>query len=287
MITSMNRDSDGRNRQLPSVHELINWCRPDQISPKQTISDNEQSPTLSYVPTTTRQLSDTFMGNFTEPNYTGSNHNDKLTPTSDMSNITIDELIRYLESFTKHWNKMIKFSQNFCERYHKCNKTEMIKFIQTISTSELDIQIDLHEQLIKLLQAFKQFGIKSCFKTIPNKLPNTSRNALPHKTPPRRNSHPGHTSKIKMHISGDSKLMTKVPKMGGLNIELSKKHRIVCQHCGSKETPEWRRGPQGSRTLCNACGLFYSKLTKRYGMKHADEVMAYRKTAGTVNDRRV
>ncbi|ORY97435.1 hypothetical protein BCR43DRAFT_239362 [Syncephalastrum racemosum] len=28
-----------------------------------------------------------------------------------------------------------------------------------------------------------------------------------------------------------------------------------CYSCHSTETPEWRRGPLGPRTLCNACGL--------------------------------
>lgn len=28
-----------------------------------------------------------------------------------------------------------------------------------------------------------------------------------------------------------------------------------CHSCGTTETPEWRRGPDGARTLCNACGL--------------------------------
>ncbi|KAG1054543.1 hypothetical protein G6F46_002166 [Rhizopus delemar] len=28
-----------------------------------------------------------------------------------------------------------------------------------------------------------------------------------------------------------------------------------CQSCQSTETPEWRKGPFGPRTLCNACGL--------------------------------
>lgn len=27
----------------------------------------------------------------------------------------------------------------------------------------------------------------------------------------------------------------------------------ACQACGCESTPEWRRGPDGSRTLCNAC----------------------------------
>lgn len=27
----------------------------------------------------------------------------------------------------------------------------------------------------------------------------------------------------------------------------------ACRSCGTSETPEWRRGPDGARTLCNAC----------------------------------
>ncbi|KAL6986801.1 GATA transcription factor 25, variant 2 [Sarracenia purpurea var. burkii] len=34
----------------------------------------------------------------------------------------------------------------------------------------------------------------------------------------------------------------------------------LCTHCGtsSKSTPMMRRGPEGPRTLCNACGLFWA-----------------------------
>ncbi|XP_047317827.1 GATA transcription factor 1-like [Impatiens glandulifera] len=30
-----------------------------------------------------------------------------------------------------------------------------------------------------------------------------------------------------------------------------------CQHCGSEKTPQWRAGPMGAKTLCNACGVRY------------------------------
>ncbi|KAJ3095149.1 blue light receptor [Phlyctochytrium bullatum] len=32
-----------------------------------------------------------------------------------------------------------------------------------------------------------------------------------------------------------------------------------CEHCHTSESPEWRRGPTGPKTLCNACGLRYAR----------------------------
>ncbi|KAK9729771.1 white collar 2 type of transcription factor [Basidiobolus ranarum] len=40
-------------------------------------------------------------------------------------------------------------------------------------------------------------------------------------------------------------------------------HDHVCSECGTVESPEWRKGPQGPKTLCNACGLRWAKKTKR------------------------
>ncbi|KAK7204111.1 hypothetical protein BZA70DRAFT_201222 [Myxozyma melibiosi] len=42
-----------------------------------------------------------------------------------------------------------------------------------------------------------------------------------------------------------------------------------CRQCGISETPEWRRGPDGVRTLCNACGLHHAKLVKKRNMMAA------------------
>lgn len=42
-----------------------------------------------------------------------------------------------------------------------------------------------------------------------------------------------------------------------------------CHSCNRAETPEWRRGPDGARTLCNACGLHYAKLTRKMGTNKA------------------
>ncbi|CDF88551.1 BN860_12882g1_1 [Zygosaccharomyces bailii CLIB 213] len=49
-----------------------------------------------------------------------------------------------------------------------------------------------------------------------------------------------------------------------------------CLHCLSTETPEWRKGPGGPTTLCNACGLFYKKLIKKFGEEEATSIMKSR-----------
>ncbi|KAH8650429.1 hypothetical protein BGZ61DRAFT_375823 [Ilyonectria robusta] len=36
-----------------------------------------------------------------------------------------------------------------------------------------------------------------------------------------------------------------------------------CHSCNRVDTPEWRRGPDGARTLCNACGLLYARLERK------------------------
>lgn len=35
-----------------------------------------------------------------------------------------------------------------------------------------------------------------------------------------------------------------------------------CHECKVTTTPEWRTGPNGPRTLCNACGLHWAKFKK-------------------------
>ena len=35
--------------------------------------------------------------------------------------------------------------------------------------------------------------------------------------------------------------------------------RLTCSNCATHQTPQWRCGPGGPRTLCNACGVRYKK----------------------------
>lgn len=46
----------------------------------------------------------------------------------------------------------------------------------------------------------------------------------------------------------------------------------VCADCGTLDSPEWRKGPKGPKTLCNACGLRWAKKEKkRTGIDDKDQ----------------
>ncbi|WFD30633.1 hypothetical protein MSPP1_001654 [Malassezia sp. CBS 17886] len=48
---------------------------------------------------------------------------------------------------------------------------------------------------------------------------------------------------------------------GGSRAKSTSNH--ICQGCQATTTPEWRKGPTGPRTLCNACGLLYAKMCRK------------------------
>ena len=40
-----------------------------------------------------------------------------------------------------------------------------------------------------------------------------------------------------------------------------------CHNCNRVESPDWRRGPDGTRTLCSACGFHYAKTSRKFDQK--------------------
>ncbi|CAN8101249.1 unnamed protein product [Discula destructiva] len=69
-------------------------------------------------------------------------------------------------------------------------------------------------------------------------------------------------------IKGDAGIAIPIdrdPRTG----EKKKKQKVaeeyVCTDCGTLDSPEWRKGPSGPKTLCNACGLRWAKREKKKG----------------------
>ncbi|CAK7205770.1 white collar 2 type of transcription factor [Sporothrix eucalyptigena] len=68
-------------------------------------------------------------------------------------------------------------------------------------------------------------------------------------------------------IKGDAGIAFSVNRDQRASGDKKKKARLaeeyVCTDCGTLESPEWRKGPSGPKTLCNACGLRWAKKEKR------------------------
>ncbi|KAI5850629.1 hypothetical protein BZA05DRAFT_59024 [Tricharina praecox] len=64
-------------------------------------------------------------------------------------------------------------------------------------------------------------------------------------------------------IRGDVGVPIPVDKENRQSSDKKKKQKIadeyVCTDCGTLDSPEWRKGPKGPKTLCNACGLRWAK----------------------------
>lgn len=45
--------------------------------------------------------------------------------------------------------------------------------------------------------------------------------------------------------------------------KLRSKEDRTCKSCGRSQTPQWRRGPDGRKSLCNACGLHFHRILQR------------------------
>jgi hypothetical protein len=87
-----------------------------------------------------------------------------------------------------------------------------------------------------------------------------------HTTSPTTDQSHGFTSQssVQMHKSGNAvhspaRTTKKLKKMRPDGDE------YVCTDCGTTDSPEWRRGPRGAKTLCNACGLRFAKIQKKAG----------------------
>ncbi|MCJ1409079.1 blue light receptor [Ptychographa xylographoides] len=68
-------------------------------------------------------------------------------------------------------------------------------------------------------------------------------------------------------IRGDAGIAIPADKEGKNGVDKKKKMKVadeyVCTDCGTLDSPEWRKGPNGPKTLCNACGLRWAKKEKK------------------------
>ncbi|XP_020595248.1 GATA transcription factor 4-like [Phalaenopsis equestris] len=82
--------------------------------------------------------------------------------------------------------------------------------------------------------------------------PPTSRTRTQTKGPRAQVTRPISPSSLTLWVS-KPEIMEKTQKSNVVDRDRLKK----CLHCESHKTPQWRAGPMGPKTLCNACGVRY------------------------------
>ncbi|KAL4738748.1 hypothetical protein BDV11DRAFT_189000 [Aspergillus similis] len=62
-------------------------------------------------------------------------------------------------------------------------------------------------------------------------------------------------------VKPSSRIEQRVPPENEFRKRLKAEYK--CADCGTSDSPEWRKGPEGPKTLCNACGLRWAKMEKK------------------------
>ncbi|KIW19204.1 hypothetical protein PV08_03498 [Exophiala spinifera] len=91
-------------------------------------------------------------------------------------------------------------------------------------------------------------------------------------------------------IRGDAGIQIPMDKAESRHSYSDKKHKkvksadeYVCTDCGTLDSPEWRKGPNGPKTLCNACGLRWAKKEKKKSGPIGPDAANFESSKDTVN----
>lgn len=233
-----------------------------RILPKDSNSMNSQT-----------EHSKELRGQSSYPNAPCSNVSTPLIGTTCPPSTEVKQLIRnYITETKKLITEFARFEDDFKDG----------SFPRTLPEDSINELANVHQNASNTL-----LNIRKSFKS-KDSLPDAStdtkkRTKLPKFTKTRSTSsarkadHSIVAFTIKAAKPQPSMISDLTPNQDYLNKELCLKTGTVCTQCGSTQTPEWRSGPSGSRTLCNACGLFYSKLVKKMGAANACDCLKKRK----------
>ncbi|KAK7853808.1 GATA transcription factor 11 [Quercus suber] len=179
------------------------------------------------------------------------------TPQDDLCDINFTMLPGYF--IHSDWNDFINNSDlehnnSNLEQKLKVGETKIAKVGETINREETKNRVaketkkrdafkDMNGVLVKCIESFSQKPRTPTTKRLNTKNIYTPKEEL---TTKRLNTKKIYTKKEQSF----SKLKRK-------NREEEEGYVRKCSHCEAEETPQWREGPLGPKTLCNACGVRY------------------------------
>ncbi|KAG0682342.1 hypothetical protein C6P42_003125 [Pichia californica] len=203
----------------------------------------------------------------------------------DLKNYKIQEFYKYISFFPKE--ELIKLSLIFSRL------STMFTNWANLQESNLDTNLNLNsfmdKPMIPRINSPSSIHTANTASTTPASSISSAYNTSSFK-PIKSSTIPGESVSLQVipvKLISKQDNTVKFNTQGTLQPDLSMKVKLSCQHCGSTSTPEWRKGPEEARTLCNACGLFHTKLVKKLGSEGAAKELKRRKDAGEQMNRRI
>ncbi|KAJ4828291.1 hypothetical protein Tsubulata_034962 [Turnera subulata] len=199
-------------------------------------------------------MNDGFFDNTTN-NYT-TDHSSTFNSTTDSCNSSASGNVAGYQSFADS-----HFSSELCVPYDDMAELEWLSnFVEDSFTTEQNLQANYH-----FLSGSKPLTPESSSsETYTEPITRNSNNPmfqpempLPGKARSKRSrAAPCDWSTRLLHVSPAAKTPSKKQEKPNPNPGPDGVVR-KCLHCASEKTPQWRTGPMGPKTLCNACGVRY------------------------------
>lgn len=194
-------------------------------------------------------LSDIDSINATTKNCTATNHS--VTTTDSFSPASVDYGRTFADS---------QFSNELCFLYDDMAELEWLSnFVEESFSTDQSLQTNIY-----ILPGSKPPPPESsASETHPEPLTRNPtfqpETPLPGKARSRRSrAAPCDWSTRLLHVPSTTKMSSKKQEAESPDPNPDSNTMVrKCLHCGAEKTPQWRTGPKGPKTLCNACGVRY------------------------------
>ncbi|XVE88831.1 hypothetical protein DITRI_Ditri19aG0100200 [Diplodiscus trichospermus] len=180
--------------------------------------------------------------------------------STDSSTVTCNSSVSVGDNHfsSANFNHSSQFSSEFCVPYDDLAELEWLSnFVEDSFSTDQNLQSNL-----QIFATSKSLATdSSSSSTRPGSFPRSPTNPIfQHDTPlpgkarsKRSRAAPCDWSTRLLHLTPKSPGQKKRESVNANSKSSGRK----CLHCAAEKTPQWRTGPMGPKTLCNACGVRY------------------------------
>jgi hypothetical protein len=173
-------------------------------------------------------------------------------------------LLRYVSSMHRNFTSPSSFNRSSSELYNEHSSSRTGSPFETSSLLDPIVSQNIDEMILQ-----SRMDLPPSTTTNSCEVSEKRRKKSPSSPPPHENNSATTTQTT---ISLNPRERKRLQRMNRLNRTLKQNPHLRCTFCGTRDTPEWRKGPEGNNTLCNACGIRWGKeMRQKKSLKKSPE----------------